>query len=254
MGKRPKIGTNLKIGPRVHSRFYNIWDCVISALWLDWKNHHQSSSSPAKLVVVSMATLGLLKVHLFRKHRKSKLVRMQFQLKVTSDNEENWGVEGEHRWLVIQRQLHLVLIICLLPFGKYKLNVENWAMIVSSWYHVAITARAQLSYSTMTLDCQPFWFHHHHEDFEPFVDFPLCRDLLFGDVCILWPENQNNINHNHDHFHFELELNCIVFHLHYATFFMPLEAGRRPKRRNRNFFRLMFWLRWFILLTVMSNW
>ena len=125
-------------------------------------------------------------------------------------------------------------------------RIERWLWVL------AITALAQLSYSTMTLDCQSFWFHHHPEDFEPFVDFPLCRDLLFGDVCILWPENQKNINHNHDHFHFELELNCIVFHLHYATFFMPLEAGRRPKRRNRNFFRLMFWLRWFILLTVMS--
>ena len=31
-------------------------------------------------------------------------------LRAGPDNEENWGVEGEHRWLVIQRQLHLLLI------------------------------------------------------------------------------------------------------------------------------------------------
>ena len=140
-------------------------------------------------------------------------------LRAGPDNEENWGVEGEHRWLVIQRQLHLVLIICLWPFGKYKLNVENWAMIVSSCYHCA----------------RPTFLF----DDDTGLSIILISSSSWGFWTFCWFP--------------ALQRSSIWWCLYSVTFFMPLEAGRRPKRRIRNFFISMFWLRWFILLTVMSN-
>ena len=92
-------------------------------------NHnYDNDKRPAKLVVVPGAVLRELKVHLLGEDGEPELVRVQLQLQVTpghgddddgnSDYEdyygcaapygkENGGVEGQHRWLVVQRQLHL---------------------------------------------------------------------------------------------------------------------------------------------------
>ena len=44
---------------------------------------------PAKLVVVSGAVLGQLKVHLLSEDGEPKLVRVQLQLEVTPDDDHN---------------------------------------------------------------------------------------------------------------------------------------------------------------------
>jgi len=88
---------------------------------------------PAKLVVVPGAVLGQLKVHLLGEDGEPKLVRVQLQLQVAPYGKENRGVEGQHCWLVVQRQLHLLLVArfaeifysVMLVFGHLFHSIDN---------------------------------------------------------------------------------------------------------------------------------